>query len=114
MPNILVQMSRKALTFNYKAQRGILQDLRDSGHVVPKLNASKSVFTDFFLTTLNSYNEYEQLRLGVDSTTLKSQHATALWSSTKDNDEPLDSELTASAKACLDYDFLTFTNTQLK
>ena len=111
MSSLIVQMSRKALTYNYKAQREVLKELRDCGHVVPKLNASQDVFNDFFLTTLVSHNEYEQARLGVDTSTLETQHTTALWSSTDDDDEPLDNgqyQLSEIAKACLDYDFLTF------
>lgn len=116
MSSLLVQMSRKALTYNYKAQREVLKELRDCGHVVPKLNASQEVFNDFFLTTLASHNEYEQARLGVDTSTLESQHTTALWSSTDDYGFPLDTgnfELSEITKACLDYDLLTFVDNVL-
>lgn len=110
MSSLLVQMSRKALTYNYKAQREVLRELRDCGHIVPKLNASQDVFNDFFLTTLASHNDYEQTRLGVDTATLAAQHNAALGT-TSDGNEHLDNgqyQLSETAKACLNYDLLAF------
>jgi hypothetical protein len=116
MNNLIASLSRKAINYTHKAQRNILKELREAGHVVPKLTSSKNCFDIYFLNSLQSTNEYLRLQLGVSVECLESQYTTAMWSSTDDSSEeglPLDTpsldyQLSATAKACLDYDLLIF------
>jgi hypothetical protein len=113
MSNLIASLARRAIDYNYKAQREILKELKEAGHIVPKLNSSKADYDAFFLNTLISINDYTRLRLDVSLECLESQYTTALWSSTDDDDHNLDEpslgyELSENAKACLDYDLLLF------
>jgi hypothetical protein len=106
-------LARRAINYNYRAQRAILKECKKAGLTSIKLNASKKEFDDYLLGTLKSCNEYNRLRLQVSQGMLDSHYNTALWSSTDDDETPLDDsnlgyKLSESAKACLDYDLFGF------
>jgi hypothetical protein len=108
-------VARQALCWHYKAQQKLLRELRETGREVPNLNSRQAVFTQFFLDTVKHRTQYLKGKYRIRDKDFDSYsaayEATALWSSTDDNGEPLDGldiELSESAIACMEYDLIHF------